>query len=502
MENTKIVKTGEGKPAGAPGQDDELLIDLSAEPSPRQIVEELDRYIIGQKNAKKSVAIALRNRWRRQNVSEEMREEILPNNIIMIGPTGVGKTEIARRLARLAGAPFIKVEASKFTEVGYVGRDVESIIRELVELSVSMVRDDREGEVEEEATRTAEERILDLLLPPVPERERSARHADKDPDREQVFEAKVEEIVEVVSPPSEDEHHERRERIREKLRKKLNDGELEDRKVEIEFSTRGVPIMDMFSVPGMEDMDVNIGEMLEEMIPRRKKKREVTVAEARRILIGEEIQKMVDMEDVIGEAVDRVEESGIVFLDEVDKIAGPPSKSGPDVSREGVQRDLLPIVEGSNVPTKYGLVRTDHILFIAAGAFHQTKPNDLIPELQGRFPIRVELEALGEEDFYRILTEPRNALVKQYVELLRTEGAEVTYDDGAVREVARTAWLLNQKMENIGARRLHTVMFALMEDVLFELPEREEKNIPVTAQTVRDKLEKLVQDEDLRRYIL
>ncbi|MBW7996861.1 MAG: ATP-dependent protease ATPase subunit HslU [Candidatus Glassbacteria bacterium] len=501
MEEEKIEKAGDGKPAdrSTGSQDEECLIDLSTEPSPRQIVEELDRYIIGQDKAKRSVSIALRNRWRRQNVGEEMREEILPNNIVMIGPTGVGKTEIARRLARLAGAPFIKVEASKFTEVGYVGRDVESIIRELVELSVSMVRDDREAGVEEEATRTAEEKILDLLLPPVPERKRSSRLADKSPVSEQLYEAKVEEVIEEAE---DDEPRERRERIREKFRKKLEAGKLEDRKVEIEFSTRGLPMMDMFNLPGMEEMDVNIGEMLEVMVPQRKKKREVTVSEARRILIGEEIQKLVDMEDVIGEAIDRVEESGIVFLDEMDKIAGPSSKTGPDVSREGVQRDLLPIVEGSNVPTKYGLVRTDHVLFIAAGAFHQTKPTDLIPELQGRFPIRVELEALSEEEFYRILTEPRNALVSQYVELLRTEGATVEFDDGAVREVARTAWLLNQKMVNIGARRLHTVMFALMEDLLFELPEREEKKISITAETVLERLEKLVQDEDLRKYIL
>ncbi len=509
MEDTsKKITAGDKAGDKAKTQDEEFLIDLSAEPSPRQIVEELDRYIIGQGKAKRSVAIALRNRWRRQNVGEEMREEILPNNIIMIGPTGVGKTEIARRLARLAGAPFIKVEASKFTEVGYVGRDVESMVRELVELSVSMVRDDREAEVEQEATRAAAERILDLLLPPVPERRRGGGQLADNPARgTQVFEATVEEVgaagtEQLKEVPEDDEPRERRERMREKMRRKLEAGELEERKVEIEFSARGVPIIDMFSVPGMEDMDVNLGEMLEEMMPRRKKKREVNVAEARRILIAEEIQKLVDMEDVIGEAIDRVEISGIVFLDEIDKIAGPASKSGPDVSREGVQRDLLPIVEGSNVPTKYGLIRTDHILFIAAGAFHQAKPTDLIPELQGRFPIRVELEALVEEDFYRILTEPKNALVSQYVELLRTEGAEIDFDDGSVREVARTAWLLNQKMENIGARRLHTVMFALMEELLFELPEREEKQVSITAQTVRERLEKLVQDEDLRKYIL
>ncbi|HLA38705.1 MAG TPA: ATP-dependent protease ATPase subunit HslU [Candidatus Glassbacteria bacterium] len=484
----------------------ELLIDLAAEPSPRQIVEELDRYIIGQKKAKKAVAIALRNRWRRQNVGEEMREEILPNNIIMIGPTGVGKTEIARRLARLAGAPFIKVEASKFTEVGYVGRDVDSIIRELVELSVSMVRGEREEDVEEKAAEATEERILDLLLPPLPERKRMPRIAQTDSSSESaIFEARVEKVEEASLGSESTDGQEavtRRERIRDKLRQKLRAGEIEDRKVEIEFSGRGMPFVEFLNAPGMEEMDFNLSEMLEEMIPRKKKKREVTVAEARRMLIGEEIQKMVDMEDVINDAIERVEDSGIVFLDEIDKITGPQSKTGPDISREGVQRDLLPIVEGSNVPTKYGLVRTDHILFIAAGAFHQNKPSDLIPELQGRFPIRVELDRLDEQDFYRILTEPKNALVRQYEELVRTEGAEAIFEDEAVRELARMAFQLNQKLENIGARRLHTVMFSLMEDVLFELPESGRKKLQVTKEFVHDKLEKLVEDEDLRKYIL
>ena len=490
-------------------QEEEVMIDLSREPSPREIVKELDRYIIGQKKAKKSVAISLRNRWRRQNVPEEIREEIMPNNTIMIGPTGVGKTEIARRLARLAGAPFIKVEASKFTEVGYVGRDVESIIRELVELSVSMVRDEREEEVENKAAEAAEERILDLLLPPLPDKKRAARAADSDSWKgAQIYEARIETVEEIPDEKSQIEDQEteqaisRRERIREKLREQLSSGKLDDRKVEIEFSGRGMPFVEFFSAPGLEEMDVNITEMLEEMLPKKKKKREVTVSEARRILTQEEMQKLIDLEDVVNEAIDRVEDSGIVFLDEIDKIAGPPSKTGPDVSREGVQRDLLPIVEGSNVPTKYGLVRTDHILFIAAGAFHSAKPSDLIPELQGRFPIRVELDPLNENDFFRILTEPRNALITQYTEIIRTEGVEIGFETEAVREIARMAFLLNQKLENIGARRLHTVMFALMEDLLFELPDVQEKKVNVTKARVREKLEKLVEDEDLRKYIL
>ncbi|MCE5271411.1 ATP-dependent protease ATPase subunit HslU [bacterium] len=480
--------------------------------TPRQIVEELDRYIVGQEKAKKSVAISMRNRWRRQNVSDEMREEIMPNNIIMIGPTGVGKTEVARRLARLAGAPFIKVEASKFTEVGYVGRDVESIIRELVELAVSMVRGEREDDVEEQAREQAEERILNLLLPPLPRRQVSQPAAAGQPSGEEsrsvealvepLDEAAVAPAAETDSPEQQAEAEKRRERSREKLRQQLREGLLEERKVEIEVSGRGAPLMEFMNNMSLEDMDVNFAEMLEDMLPRRKKKREVSVAEARRILTQEEMQKLIDVEDMINEAIDRVEETGIVFLDEIDKIAGPPSKTGPDVSREGVQRDLLPIVEGSNVPTKYGLVRTDHILFIAAGAFHQSKPSDMIPELQGRFPIRVELESLTEEDFVRILTEPKNALIKQYQELLRTEGAEVTYSQDAIREIARMAFLLNQRLENIGARRLHTVMFSLMEQLLFDLPDKPERYVSISRDTVRQRLEKLVQDEDLRKYIL
>ena len=500
-------------PPSPEGQEEDFLLDLSKEPSPRQIVEELDRYIVGQHKAKKSVAISLRNRWRRQNVSEEMRDEILPNNIIMIGPTGVGKTEIARRLARLAGAPFIKVEASKFTEVGYVGRDVESIIRELVELSVSMVRGEREDEVEGQAAEAAEERVLDLLLPPLPEKKKSpARAAASETEVPgPIFEA----LVEPENPegkdqpaeakilePGEDEAVSRRERTRNILREKLRSGELDERKVEIEFSGRAMPFVEFFNSPGLEEMDVNFSEMLEEMLPRKKKKREVSVTEARRILSQEEMQKLVDVEDVVNEAIERVEEAGIVFLDEIDKIAGPPSKTGPDVSREGVQRDLLPIVEGSNVPTKYGLVRTDHVLFIAAGAFHSTKPSDLIPELQGRFPIRVELDALTEDDFFRILTEPANAMTRQYSELVATEGAKLEFEVEGIREIARMAFLLNQKLENIGARRLHTVMFALMEDLLYDLPDSVTKEVNITRESVRLKLEKLVQDEDLRKYIL
>ena len=413
MSEKKILSTSKPAEANA-SEEDELLLDLSQELSPRQIVQELDRYIVGQEKAKKSVAIALRNRWRRQNVPEELREEIMPNNIIMIGPTGVGKTEIARRVSRMAGAPFVKVEASKFTEVGYVGRDVESIVRELVELSVSMVRSEREEEFEEQAKQKAEERIVDLLLPPLPRRKASIKVPQietltaegTDWDEDKVVEAGLESVEtgepalpEKTTTAEDDKRSEaesRRERIREKLRAQLAEGKLEDRKVEIEIFSRGVPFVEFFGHTGLEEMDINFSEMLEEMMPKKTKKRELTVSEARRIMTQEELQKLIDMEEVVGEAIDRVEQSGIVFLDEIDKISGPPSKTGPDVSREGVQRDLLPIVEGSNVPTKYGLIRTDHILFIAAGAFHSTKPSDLIPELQGRFPIRVELDSLNE----------------------------------------------------------------------------------------------------------
>jgi ATP-dependent HslUV protease ATP-binding subunit HslU len=452
---------------------------MSAELTPRQIVEELDKYVIGQKDAKKCVAIALRNRWRRQQVAGELREEIMPNNIIMIGPTGVGKTEIARRLARLARAPFMKVEASKFTEVGYVGRDVESMIRELTELSVNMVREERMGEIEEVAEANAEERILDLLLPPVKER-RSMKQGEIDEQFDQ-------------------EDH---KATREKLRSRLRQGALEKRTVDIEVSSRIFPMIEIFTPAGIEEMDINMQEMFGGLLPPRRKRRKVTVEEARDIITQEEAQKLVDMDRVVSDAIERVENSGIIFIDEIDKIAGEKATHGPDVSREGVQRDLLPIVEGSSVPTKYGIVKTEHILFIAAGAFHSSKPSDLIPELQGRFPIRVELTSLSEADFVRILLEPRNALIKQYKALLRTEGVEVTFSRDAVKEIAAIAAKVNEVTENIGARRLHTVMTRLLEDTLFEVPDEKKRRVRVTAEAVRERLRGIVEDVDLTRYIL
>jgi len=487
------------------------------EMTPREVVAELDKYIVGQGSAKKSVAIALRNRWRRQRVGDELREEIVPNNIIMIGPTGVGKTEIARRLARLAGAFFVKVEASKFTEVGYVGRDVESMVRDLVDMAVNMVRDEREEEVEGIAEKRVEERILDLLLPPVegPRIERGgAAHqaqAYQAPGVGRAFvvspqgEAAEQQLAregEEALPDEEQRMKERRERTREKLRKLLQDGKLEERTVEVEVQQS--MMVDAFMLPmgGMEGMD-NLTDMLQEMLPKRKKRREVTVAEARRILLQDELDKLVDMDEVVAEALERAEEMGIIFLDEIDKIAGNKgSHGGPDVSREGVQRDLLPIVEGSTVQTKYGIVRTDHILFIAAGAFHVAKPSDLIPELQGRFPIRVELSSLGEEDFVRILREPRNALLRQYQELVAADGATLDFAEDGIREIARIAAEVNERMENIGARRLHTVMSTLLEDILFELPADDLREIVVDAPMVRDRLQGVIDDEDLSRYIL
>lgn len=486
------------------------------EMTPRQIVAELDKYIVGQAAAKKSVAIALRNRWRRQRVGDDLREEIMPNNIIMIGPTGVGKTEIARRLARLAGAPFVKVEASKFTEVGYVGRDVESMVRDLVDMAVNMVRDEREEEVEEVARQRVEERLLDLLLPPIAEGrpEHHGKGAGEGAGASPISRAFV------VSPHgeaaerplasdddsllSDDERQirERRERTREKLRTLLRDEKLEERTVEVEIQ-QSAPVDNlMLPMGGFEGMD-NFAEMLQDMLPKRKKRREVTVAEARRILLQDELDKLVDMDEVVGEALERAEEMGIIFLDEIDKIAGTRgAASGPDVSREGVQRDLLPIVEGSTVQTKYGMVRTDHILFIAAGAFHLAKPSDLIPELQGRFPIRVELNPLGEEDFVRILREPRNALLRQYRELVAADGATLEFAEDGIREIARIAAEVNERMENIGARRLHTVMTTLLEDVLFELPDEKTDRIVIDAPVVRERLQQVIEDEDLRKYIL
>jgi len=449
----------------------------SQEFTPREIVKELDRYVIGQKDAKKCVAIALRNRWRRQQVKGELREEIMPNNIIMIGPTGVGKTEIARRLAKLARAPFIKVEASKFTEVGYVGRDVESMIRDLTELSVNMVREEKTREIDDLAEASAEERLLDLLLPP--QRKKSNQSAEDKSLEEN-----------------------RHTATREKLREKLKEGTLSERIVDIEVAARSLPLVEIFTPAGIEEMDINMQEMFGGLLPPKRKRRKVTVLEARDILVEEEAQKLVDMDLVMCEAIERVENSGIVFIDEIDKITGPKATGGPDVSREGVQRDLLPVVEGSTVPTKYGVVRTDHILFVAAGAFHSSKPSDLIPELQGRFPIRVELSSLSQKDFVRILVEPRNALIKQYRALLKTEGVDVTFTDDAIEEIALIASKVNGTTENIGARRLHTVMTRLLEDILFDVPNIKKKRIEITAEFVQAKLKDIIEDVDLTRYIL
>jgi ATP-dependent HslUV protease ATP-binding subunit HslU len=462
---------------------------------PRQIVAELDRYIVGQDAAKKAVAIAVRNRWRRAQAPDDIRDEITPYNIIMIGPTGVGKTEVARRLARLAGAPFLKVEASKFTEVGYVGRDAESMVRDLVDAAINMVRTEREDEVFPQAEARADERLLDLLLPAPP-----APAADGT-GGEQIFIVAPGGGAKAEAPTPEDE---RRKRSREKLRQLLADGKLDDREVEIEVAPQSFPMLEFMQPPqGMEGADINFTEMLQEMMPRRKKRRTVKVPEARRVLIDEELKKLVDMDDVVNESLDRVENHGIIFIDEIDKIAGERSQAGgPDVSREGVQRDLLPIVEGSTVQTRYGYVRSDHILFIAAGAFHVSKPSDLIPELQGRFPIRVELTPLTEQDFIRIMTEPENALTKQYQALVAAEGAELEFTPEGIAEVARVAFYANDRMENIGARRLHTVMATLMEDLLFELPEHADKRFVYDEAKVKDRLSKIVSDDDLRRYIL
>jgi ATP-dependent HslUV protease ATP-binding subunit HslU len=456
---------------------------------PRQIVAELDRYIVGQEAAKRAVAIAVRNRWRRAQAPEDIRDEITPYNIIMIGPTGVGKTEVARRLARLAGAPFLKVEASKFTEVGYVGRDAESMVRDLVDSAINMVRTEREDEVYPQAESRADERLLDLLLPPPPS------------DAAPAAPGFVVTPGGAASPAPADA--ESRARTREKLRKLLADGKLDEREVDIEVTPQSYPMFDLMQPPmSMEGQDINFTEMLQDMMPRRTKRRTVRVPEARRILVDEELKKLVDMDDVVNESLDRVENHGIIFIDEIDKIAGERAQTGPDVSREGVQRDLLPIVEGSTVQTRYGFVRTDHILFIAAGAFHVSKPSDLIPELQGRFPIRVELTPLTEADFVRIMTEPENALTRQYQALVGAEGAELVFTDDAIAEIARLAFVANDRMENIGARRLHTVMSTLMEDTLFELPELPEKRIVMDAERVRGKLAAIVGNDDLRRYIL
>lgn len=469
-----------------------------ADLTPRQIVQELDRYIVGQDDAKRAVAIALRNRWRRQRAPEPIREEISPNNIILVGPTGVGKTEIARRLAKLAGAPFVKVEASKFTEVGYVGRDVESMVRDLVEAAISMVRDEREGEVEELANERVDERLLDLLLPVPEEAKPRAENPPPPPDNQVFFVSGSGSIVKDAEAA-----RDRYNRTREKLRQLLREGGLDQREIEIEVRQTTPMMFDMMVPQGAPEGMENFSEMLRDMMPKRSKKRTVKVPEARRILMGEELDKLIDQDDVVTDALERVEQMGIIFLDEIDKIAGHRSEGGgPDVSREGVQRDLLPIVEGSTVSTKYGNVKTDHVLFVAAGAFHVSKPSDLIPELQGRFPIRVELRPLTEADFIRIMTEPENALTRQYAALVRSEGSELSFTSDGIAEIARTAAQANDRMENIGARRLHTVMTTLLEDVLYDLPDQQREGVSVDAALVRERLRSVLEDEDLRRYIL
>jgi len=444
--------------------------------TPISIVKELDSYIIGQNDAKRAVAIALRNRWRRQQVDEKMRDEIMPNNIILIGPTGVGKTEIARRLAKLSGAPFIKVEASKFTEVGYVGRDVESMIRDLVELAINIVRSEQAVEVQQKAEELAEEKLLDLLIPPV----RKAGNEEENGNTETM----------------------QNEKTRDWMREKLKKGEMDERIIEFDAvaAPGGMQVLGPF---GMDDMGINIQEIVSSMMPKKKKKRKAKIKEARQILIQEELQKLIDMESVQKEAVYRVQNSGIVFIDEIDKIASSSKGNGPDVSREGVQRDLLPIVEGSSVNTKYGVVKTDHILFIASGAFHIAKPSDLIPELQGRFPIRVELKSLTEDDFVKILTLPQNALLKQYTALLETENVKIKFDEDSILEIAKIAAIVNEQVENIGARRLHTILTTLLDDILFEVPDKMPENeIVITGKYVEDKLNKIVKNRDLSKYIL
>src|SRR5688500_5098617 len=470
---------------------------------PRQIVSELDRYIVGQDAAKKAVAIAVRNRWRRAQAPDDIRDEITPYNIIMIGPTGVGKTEVARRLARLAGAPFIKVEASKFTEVGYVGRDAESMVRDLVDAAISLVRTERGDEVYPQAEQRADERLLDLLLPAPPagpgRSGGAGGTAGTGDSGSQVF------VVDAAGTTrTEAADEDRRSRSREKLRQLLADGKLDDREVEIEVAPQTYPMLEFMQPPqGMEGTDINFTEMLQDMLPRRKKRRTVKVPEARRVLVDEELKKLVDMDDVVNEALDRVENHGIIFIDEIDKIAGERGHAGgPDVSREGVQRDLLPIVEGSTVQTRYGYVRSDHILFIAAGAFHVSKPSDLIPELQGRFPIRVELTPLTEEDFVRIMTEPRSALVKQYIALLGADDVQLAFTPKAVERIADFAARVNDMTENIGARRLHTVMERLLDEVSFDGPDLTQKLVSIDEAYVDRMLADIVKNEDLSRYIL
>ncbi len=464
--------------------------------TPREIVERLDKYIIGQDRAKKLVAIALRNRARRRCLPDELREEVYPKNIIMIGPTGVGKTEIARRLSRLAAAPFVKVEATKYTEVGYVGRDVESMIRELTEVSVNMVREEKTAAIIGRAEERAQERLLDLLFSPLPNVTRTVQHRRKSTDVMYDFEA---------SSAEEQARYERWLRSRQKIEKQLAAGKLEDHEVEFEVRVQGGPMVEVFSSGGvgLEEMGIDMKGLFEKMLPKKSKRVKMPVKEARRILIDEEVEKLLDMDKVIKEALERVQESGIVFIDELDKVAGRGTGGrGPDVSREGVQRDLLPVVEGSKVFTKYGMVATDHILFIAAGSFHETKPSDLIPELQGRFPLRVELDDLGVEEYRRILTEPENALTKQYTALLATEDVEITFTPEGIDEIALSAYEVNQRTENIGARRLYTVMEKLLEDISFEAPDTDEKEVTIDREFVRKNIADIVKDEDLSKFIL
>ncbi|MFZ3340059.1 MAG: ATP-dependent protease ATPase subunit HslU [Terriglobales bacterium] len=467
-----------------PGTAEEEQVTLD-ELTPREIVAELDKYVIGQNAAKRAVAIALRNRMRRQKLSPELSEEVIPKNIIMIGPTGVGKTEIARRLAKLANSPFLKVEASKFTEVGYVGRDVESMIRDLVEIAIEMIREERLEDVSDKAELNAEERLLDILLPPSPPPSSSSSTSS----------AGV--VIDASTSLTESSS-----RTREKLRQQLREGKLDDRTVEIETRERNFPSFEIISNQGVEEMDVNLKDMLPNIFGQRTKKRKMKVNEAFEYLIQEEEQRLIDMEQVTRTAIDRVENSGIIFLDEIDKIAGRESGHGPDVSREGVQRDILPIVEGTTVNTRYGMVRTDHILFVAAGAFHVSKPSDLIPELQGRFPIRVELQSLTMEDFIRILTEPKSSLTKQYTALLETEGVKLEFTKDSLEEIARFAFRVNEGTENIGARRLHTIMERVLDEISFDAPEKKGQQFNIDAAYVQKMLSEIVKDQDLSRYIL
>ncbi|MBZ0274011.1 ATP-dependent protease ATPase subunit HslU [bacterium] len=485
--------------------------DFEAQLTPRQIVTELDEYIIGQDKAKRAVAIALRNRWRRQQVPEELREEIAPKNIIMIGPTGVGKTEIARRLARLANAPFLKIEASKFTEVGYVGRDVESMIRDLTELAVNMVKAEEMDLVADKAADIAEDRVLDILLPPPPKTPKPADPREPGGEEGETAEPDAPETPaetpagSTAAPPELEEYQKQLEsykRTREKMRQWLRDGKFDETEIEIRVPDRsGSPMVEVFA-GGMEDMEINLKDLFGNMFPKKTKKKKVLVPEALDIIESEEAAKLIDMDQVINGALARVEDAGIVFLDEIDKIGAVEKGHGPDVSREGVQRDLLPIIEGSTVSTKYGMIRTDHILFIAAGAFNVSKPSDLIPELQGRFPIRVELQSLTQTDFVRILTEPKNALIKQYVALLATEGVTLDFQPESIEELARIATDVNTRTENIGARRLHTILERLLDEVSFDAPDLTKKDVRIDREYVRARLTDIAKDEDLSRYIL